>query len=94
MGVPVLSKMDRPSVGRIGAAALKPLRLEDWLVETAEAYVEKAVSFASDLNALAELRAGLRNRVDQGPHLDAANAAGHLENAYREMLTLIGSPNR
>ena len=94
MGVPVLSKMDRPSVGRIGAAALKPLGLEDWLVETAEAYVEKAVSFASDLDALAELRAELRNRVDQGPHLDAATTTGHLENAYREMLSLGGSPNR
>ena len=90
MGVPVLSKMDRPSVGRISAAALKPLGLDDWLVETAEAYVEKAVSFASDLEALSELRAELRNRVDQGPHLDAATITGPLENAYREMLSLVG----
>jgi predicted O-linked N-acetylglucosamine transferase (SPINDLY family) len=86
MGVPVLSKMDRPSVGRIGATVLKPLGLEDWLVETAEAYVEKAVSFASDLDALSELRAELRDRVDQGPHLDGATITGHLENAYRQMI--------
>jgi predicted O-linked N-acetylglucosamine transferase (SPINDLY family) len=89
MGVPVLSKMDRPSVGRIGAAALKPLGLEDWLVETAEAYVEKAVSFASDLDALSELRAELRDRVDQGPHLDAATITGHLERAYLEMIKAL-----
>ena len=89
MGVPVLSKMDRPSVGRISAAALKPLGLDDWLVETAEAYVEKAVSFASDLEALSELRAELRNRVDQGPHLDAATITGHLEFAYLEMIKIL-----
>jgi protein O-GlcNAc transferase len=89
MGVPVLSKMDRPSVGRIGATVLKPLGLDDWLVETAEAYVEKAVSFASDLEALSELRAELRNRVDQGPHLDAATITGHLEFAYLEMIKIL-----
>ena len=87
MGVPVLSKIDRVSVGRVGVAALRPLGLEDWLVETAEAYVEKAVSFASDLDALSELRAELRDRVDQGPHLDAATFTGHLESAYRQMIS-------
>jgi protein O-GlcNAc transferase len=86
MGVPVLSKMDRPSVGRISAAALKPLGLEDWLVETAEAYVERAVSFASELDALSKLRGELRGRVNQGPHLDAVTITGHLESAYRKML--------
>jgi predicted O-linked N-acetylglucosamine transferase (SPINDLY family) len=90
MGVPVLSKIDRASVGRIGAAALKPLGLEDWLVETAEAYVERAVSFASDIDALSKLRAELRGRVDQGPHLDAATITGHLESAYRQMIKSFG----
>ena len=94
MGVPVLSKIDRASMGRIGAGALKPLGLEDWLVETAEAFVERAVSFASDIDALSKLRAELRGRVDKGPHLDAATATGHLENAYREMLSLVRRPNR
>ena len=86
MGVPVLSKMDRPSMGRIGAAALKPLGLDDWLVETAEAYVERAVSFASDLDVLSKLRAELRDRVEKGPHLDAVTITEHLENAYRQMV--------
>ena len=86
MGVPVLSKIDRPSVGCLGAAMLRPLGLDDWLVETPETYVEKAVSFASDLDALSHLRAQLRNRVDQGPHLDAATITGHLESAYRQMI--------
>ena len=85
MGVPVLSKMDRPSVGRMGAAVLRPLDLDDWLVETAEAYVERAVSFASDLESLARLRAELRGRVEQGPHLRAATVTQNLESAFRQM---------
>ena len=85
MGVPVLSKMDRPSVGRMGAAVLRPLDLDDWLVETAEAYVERAVSFASDLESLARLRAELRGRVEQGPHLRAATVTQNFESAFRQM---------
>ena len=85
MGVPVLSKMDRPSVGRVGAAVLRPLDLDDWLVETAETYVERAVSFASDLESLARLRAELRGRVEQGPHLRAATVTQNLESAYWQM---------
>jgi protein O-GlcNAc transferase len=89
MGVPVLSKMDRPSVGRIGAAALKPLGLEDWLVETVEAYVESAVAFASNLDALSKLRTELRGRFEQGPHMDASAITKHLENAYLEMIKTL-----
>ena len=85
MGVPVLSKMDRPSMGRMGAAVLRPLDLDDWLVETAEAYVERAVSFASDLESLARLRAELRGRVEQGPHLRAATVTQNFESAFRQM---------
>ncbi|MAV08138.1 MAG: hypothetical protein CMQ88_02935 [Gammaproteobacteria bacterium] len=65
---------------------LRPLGLDDWLVEDEEAFVERAVLFASDLDALSELRAELRGRVEQGPHLDAATITAHLENAYRQMI--------
>ena len=89
MRVSVLSRKDRPSVGHIGAAALKPLGLEDWLVETAEADVEGAVSFASDIDALSKLRTELRGRVDQGPYLGATITA-YLESAYRKMIKSFG----
>ncbi len=60
-------------------------------MEDEEAFVERAVSFSSDLDALSELRAELRGRVEQGPHLDAATIKAHLdkahlENAYRQMI--------
>ena len=86
MGVPVLSKMDRPSVGRHGAAALRPLGLDDWLGESEVSFIERAVAAASDLDSLSRMRSGLRQRLKQGPHLDAVVFAGHLENAYRAMI--------
>ena len=55
-------------------------------MENEEAFVERAVSFASDLDALSELRAELRGRVEQGPHLNVTTITAHLENAYRQMI--------
>ena len=86
MGVPVLSNMGRASVGRVGAAVLKPLGLDDWLVGSEEAFVERAVAAASDLELLAGLRSGLRERLEQGPHMDDSAMTKHLENAYRQMI--------
>ena len=56
MGVPVLSKIDRPSVGCVGATILKPLGLGDWVVEDERAYIEKAVAYGGFRGAGASLR--------------------------------------
>ena len=55
-------------------------------MEDEEASVERAVSFALDLDALSELSAELRGRVERGPHLDAASITAHPENAYWQMI--------
>ena len=86
MGVPVLSKTDRPSVGRWGAAILRPLGLEDWVVEDEINYIEKAVAYAEDLDALAQLRAGLRQRVDASKLSAGEVLTLNLEGAYRQMI--------
>jgi len=90
MGVPVLSKVDRPSMGCVGASMLKPLGLEDWVVEDEAAYIEKAVDYASDLTMLAQLRDGLRQRLENSSLLDAAACTQKMEDAYRQMLAKRG----
>ena len=90
MGVPVLSKVDRPSVGCVGASILKPLALEDWVVEDEIAYVEKAVAYASNLATLAHLRGSLRQRLERSSLLDAAACTQKIEAAYRQMLAERG----
>lgn len=88
MGVPTLSKRDRPPVGRFGACILTPLGLEDWLVSSEDEYVEKAVEFASDLDSLEGLRRELRTRMSNSPLMEEKRFAddfmGHLEKAYRK----------
>jgi protein O-GlcNAc transferase len=90
MGVPVLSKVDRPSMGCLGASILKPLGLEDWVVEDEAAYIEKAVDYASDLTALSKLRGDLRQRLEKSSLLDAAACTQKVEDAYRQMLAKRG----
>ena len=90
MGVPVLSKLDRPSVGRVGAMYLAPAGLSDWLVDDEESFIEKAVAVASDLDALTTLRKQLRSKLEKSPLLDGAVFTQNLENAYREMVANTG----
>ena len=85
-GVPVLSKIDRPSVGCVGATILKPLGLSDWVVEDERTYIEKAVAYAEDLETLSQLRAGLRQRLDDNHRLTPKVLTLNLEDAYRQMI--------
>jgi predicted O-linked N-acetylglucosamine transferase (SPINDLY family) len=86
MGVPVVSKRDRPSVGRLSEMVLRPLGLGDWIVDTETEFVERAVAAASDLPGLAEMRASLRGRILASPFLDFRARARGLEDAYLAMM--------
>ena len=86
MGVPVLSKLDRVSVGRVGAMILEPLGLGDWLVESEEDYIERAVAAASDLGSLAVLRGELRSRLEGSALLDEVAFAQNLEHALLKVV--------
>jgi predicted O-linked N-acetylglucosamine transferase (SPINDLY family) len=84
-GVPVLSLAGRPSVGRFGASILHAVGLDDWVTTDADAYVARAVAAASDLDALAALRAGLRPQFEASPLRDAPGLARWVEQAYRAL---------
>jgi protein O-GlcNAc transferase len=47
--------------------------------------VSIAVNMVVNLQRLAELRAGLRKRMEQSPVMNAAQFAGEMEVAYRGM---------
>jgi predicted O-linked N-acetylglucosamine transferase (SPINDLY family) len=57
--------------------------LADWVVADLDAYVARAVAAASDLDALARLRAGLRAQVRASPLCDAPRFGRHLGAALR-----------
>ena len=47
--MPVVTLAGRPTVGRFGAAILHAAGLDDWVTETPDAYVARAVAAAGDL---------------------------------------------
>ncbi|CAN7645524.1 tetratricopeptide repeat protein [Acidovorax sp. LjRoot118] len=86
MGVPYVTLSGRPGVGRLGAAVLHGAGHAEWVAATEQEYVEKAVALASNLPALAALRADLRMQMEQGPLMDEAGFARAVEGAYVGML--------
>ncbi len=85
MGVPFVTLAGRPSVGRIGSAILQGLGRPEWIADSEAAYIDKVVALASDLPALAALRAGLRARMQGSPLMDEAGFVRGVEAAYRQM---------
>ena len=85
MGVPTLTLAGTSMPGRVGAANLSHVGLEDFVVERAEDFVERGVYWAKHLSALAELRAGLRERSMQSPLRNPERIAAALNDALRTM---------
>jgi predicted O-linked N-acetylglucosamine transferase (SPINDLY family) len=85
MGVPVVSLAGQTAVGRSGLSILSNVGLADLVANDAAQYVRTAVALASDLPRLAELRAGLRLRMQGSPLMDAPRFARDVEAAYRRL---------
>jgi protein O-GlcNAc transferase len=81
MGVPTLTLAGDSLLARQGASLLTAAGLPDWIAANEDEYVAKAVAFASDLEQLAALRAGLRQQVLASPLFDAPRFARNFEQA-------------
>jgi predicted O-linked N-acetylglucosamine transferase (SPINDLY family) len=85
MGVPVVTLVGQTVVGRAGICLLTNLGLPKLIAQTAEQYVQIAAELAADTRQLAELRAGLRDRMASSPLMDAPRFARGVESAFRDM---------
>ena len=85
MGVPALTLAGRPPVGRIGSSLMMNLGLPQWVTYSEAEYVERAVDLARDTAGLAELRAGMRERMRNSPLMDEPGFARHFEEALCSM---------
>jgi len=85
MGVPVVSLVGQTTVSRGGLTILTNAGLAEVARSTVEDYVKIAKDLASDLPRLADLRAGLRQRMRQSLLMDAPRFVQDVEAAYREM---------
>ena len=63
---------------------ISKLGLEDWIASDRDAYITLAAAKARELDALADVRAGLRNRIADRGLTDGAGFVKRLESAYQE----------
>jgi len=86
MGVPIVSLVGKKSLlSRAGLSILSRLGLEFFAASTPAEYVAKASTLASKQDALAAMRASMRERMRAGTLCDAEYYARSLEQAYRRM---------
>ncbi|MFI5455309.1 MAG: tetratricopeptide repeat protein [Isosphaerales bacterium] len=82
MGVPVLTLAGRMSVSRYGVRFLNNVGLDELITDSPKAYLRLAAELALDLDRLASLRSGLRERMSRSPLMDAARFTRNLELAF------------
>lgn len=83
-GVPVVTRTGDRHAARVGASLLHSVGLDDLAAPDDDAFVRRAVELASDLNRLASLRSGMRDRLKASPLLNAAGFTRAFEAAIRE----------
>ncbi len=85
MGVPTLTLAGDTLIARQGASMLHAAGLENWVVNSAEQYVQHALHLAKDTQQLAKLRAHLRQQVQKSALMDGRRFAQQMEIALRNM---------
>jgi predicted O-linked N-acetylglucosamine transferase (SPINDLY family) len=85
MGVPVVTLRGRAPAGRGSAAILQVLGLDRWVAEDAGDYLRIVATALSRPDRMAELRAGLRRRLQASPIVDAAAYTRRVEAIYRRL---------
>jgi len=83
MGVPVVTLVGDTVVGRAGLCQAMNLGLPELVTHTPQEFALTAARLANELNSLADLRAGLRERMQRSPLMAAERFARNLEAQYR-----------
>jgi predicted O-linked N-acetylglucosamine transferase (SPINDLY family) len=85
MGVPTLTVAGRTPAARAGAAILSQVGLQGFTAVNTREFIAQGVHWAGHLDALAQIRAGLRRRLQESPSRRADIIAVALAAALRRM---------
>lgn len=85
MGVPVLTLTGNTHANCVGKSILLAVGLTEWVAETIDDYVNRAVLLSSAPESLAQLRIDLRGKMQASVLCDGKSFANKMENAYRDM---------
>jgi len=72
-------------VTRMTASSLHALGHPEWIAQSEDEYIGKAVALARDVELRKRLRAAQRDKMAGSPLCDARDLARRLEDAYAEM---------
>jgi protein O-GlcNAc transferase len=86
MGVPVITLAGRSHISRMGVSLLTAARMTDWIAASPEEYVRIAKRMTARPERLAEVRAGLRERMRRSPLLQSKRYIRELERSYLWMV--------
>jgi predicted O-linked N-acetylglucosamine transferase (SPINDLY family) len=75
MGAPTLTLAGKTMLSRQGASMLKCVGLNDWIADSEDDYVARAIAHARDVEGLARLRTELRARTLASPLFDGKRFA-------------------
>ncbi|MES2049022.1 MAG: tetratricopeptide repeat protein [Pseudomonadota bacterium] len=85
MGIPFITLLERPSVGRIGASVLTGMGRTEWIASSEEEYAQKAIILAHDIEALIHMRKTMRQEMQNSALMNEPAFAQSVEKAYRQM---------
>jgi predicted O-linked N-acetylglucosamine transferase (SPINDLY family) len=88
MGVAMVTLRGESFAGRIGASLLERLGLGHLVAGDLDEYVAIACGYANDVDLLAELRATMRQRMQDSTLCDSSGFVAELECAYRDIWRL------
>lgn len=86
MGVPIVTLMGDSLMGRLSASHMTRVGHPEYVADTPESYIETAVRRASDIEALSNLRAGLREQA-AGTIFNAAHFVREFDDALTQLWT-------
>jgi len=86
MGAPVITLTGGHHASRVGTSILNNVGLTEWICETQEEYLKKAVGLAENLNKLSAIRGSLRQMFLSSPLMDEKSFVKNLESRYIKMV--------
>ncbi len=83
-GVPVLTWKGDAHVSRVGSSILMGAGISEFIAESKEDYVQRAVAIAQDWGSLALLRREMKRRLVASPLFDGRDLARRIEGVFRD----------
>jgi predicted O-linked N-acetylglucosamine transferase (SPINDLY family) len=85
MGVPVVTLRGERHAGRVGTSILNRIGLGEMVAESQDQYVRIGIKLAEDMNALENLRAGLRSQMQSSALCDGQAFARTMEHTFQKV---------